>query len=138
MSEAQEAKARRIIQGSAAVLVTAGGFGAAAPQMGEAKSDLHERASRADVYNSPGWKRLQNRSQGRGLSEPAEARNIVIDLSAVAAFTVGDRVFHQKFGYGSVTGVEGDKLDIAVDKAGEKKVVAKFGAAAESAGDVPF
>ena len=31
------------------------------------------RASRADVYNSPGWKRLQTRSQGRGLSEPAEA-----------------------------------------------------------------
>ncbi len=115
-----------------------GGFGAAAPQMGEAKSDLHERASRADVYNSPGWKRLQTRSQTRGMAQPSEARNVVIDLSAVSAFTVGDRVFHQKFGYGSIVAIEGDKLDVAFDKAGEKKVVAQYVAAAESAGDVPF
>ena len=36
------------------------------------------------------------------------------------------RVFHQKFGYGAVIGTEGDKLEIAFDKAGVKKVVAKF------------
>ncbi|WP_413718186.1 ATP-dependent helicase [Silicimonas sp. MF1-12-2] len=115
-----------------------GGFGAAAPEMSAPRSDLHDKASRADVYNSPGWKRLQTRAQGRGMSQPSEARNVVIDLDAVSAFTVGDRVFHQKFGYGEITGIEGDKLDIAFDKAGEKKVVAKFITAAESAGDVPF
>ncbi|MEQ9037849.1 MAG: UvrD-helicase domain-containing protein [Silicimonas sp.] len=115
-----------------------GAFGAAAPQMGEAKSDLHDRASRADVYNSPGWKRLQTRSQNRPMSQPSEARHVVIDLDAVSSFTVGDRVFHQKFGYGEITAIEGDKLDIAFDKAGEKKVVAKFVTLAESAGDVPF
>ncbi|NNF90718.1 MAG: ATP-binding domain-containing protein, partial [Boseongicola sp.] len=113
-----------------------GGFGAVG--MTDAASDLHDRASRADVYNSPGWKRLQSRSQHRGMSQPSEARNVVIDVNAVSAFTVGDRVFHQKFGYGAVTGIEGDKLDIAFDKAGDKKVVAKFVTAAESAGDVPF
>ncbi|NND41649.1 MAG: ATP-binding domain-containing protein, partial [Silicimonas sp.] len=122
-----------------------GGYGAAgmaasaSPSiMAEAGSDLHDRASRADVYNSPGWKRLQSRSQHRGMSQPSEARNVVIDVNAVSAFTVGDRVFHQKFGYGAVTGIEGDKLDIAFDNAGDKKVVAKFVTAAESAGDVPF
>ncbi|MBT8426341.1 MAG: ATP-binding domain-containing protein, partial [Silicimonas sp.] len=122
-----------------------GGYGAAgmaasaSPSiMAEAGSDLHDRASRADVYNSPGWKRLQSRSRHRGMSQPGEARNVVIDMNAVSAFTVGDRVFHQKFGYGAVTGIEGDKLDIAFDKAGDKKVVAKFVTAAESAGDVPF
>ena len=63
----------------------------------------------------------------------------VIDLDAVSAFTIGDRVFHQKFGYGAITGIEGDKLDIAFDKAGDKKVVAKFITPAASAGDdVPF
>ena len=51
---------------------------------------------------------------------------MVIDLDAVSAFTTGDRVFHQKFGYGEIMGIEGDKLDIAFDKAGSKKVVAKF------------
>ena len=39
---------------------------------------------------------------------------------------IGDRVFHQKFGMGDVRSVEGDKLDIAFDKAGRKKVVSSF------------
>ena len=117
-----------------------GGFGAAAAGMGEpVQSNLQETAAEADGYNSPGWKRLQKRSQHRGMSQPSEARNMVIDMSAVSTFAVGDRVFHQKFGYGAVTAIEGDKLDIALDKAGDKKVVANYITAAASAGDdVPF
>ena len=115
------------------VLTAPGLYGGQAQQ-----SDLAERAGRADVYNSPGWKRLQARSDRRGVSQPHEAKNMVIDLNAVSSFTMGERVFHQKFGYGVVTGIEGDKLDIAFDKAGAKKVVAKFVTAAEAAGDVPF
>ncbi|MGE0650120.1 MAG: ATP-dependent helicase [Alphaproteobacteria bacterium] len=38
----------------------------------------------------------------------------------------GQRVFHLKFGYGKVTAVDGDKLEIAFDKAGPKKVMAGF------------
>lgn len=41
-------------------------------------------------------------------------------------FTNGTRVFHQKFGYGRITGVDGDKLDIDFEKAGEKRVMASF------------
>jgi DNA helicase-2/ATP-dependent DNA helicase PcrA len=44
----------------------------------------------------------------------------------VSAFAVGDRVFHQKFGGGSVVHIEGNKLTIAFDRAGEKKVVDSF------------
>ena len=102
------------------------------------KSDLADRADRADVYNSPGWKRLQAKSDQRGMSQPRDAKNMVIDLNAVSTFIEGERVFHQKFGYGIVTGIEGDKLEIAFDKAGTKNVVAKFITAAEAAGDVPF
>jgi DNA helicase-2/ATP-dependent DNA helicase PcrA len=69
---------------------------------------------------------------------PSEARNMTIDLDAVSAFTVGDRVFHQKFGYGEVMGIEGDKLEIEFDKAGAKHVVAKFVVSATQADDVPF
>ena len=100
----------------------------------------YHRASRADVYNSPGWKRLQARSGHRPMSQPSEARNMTIDSTAISAHAVGDRVFHQKFGYGTITGIEGDKLDIAFEKAGDKKVVAKFVTAAAGAGvdDVPF
>ncbi|MDH8308052.1 hypothetical protein QIG59_27800, partial [Klebsiella pneumoniae] len=41
-------------------------------------------------------------------------------------FSLGDRVFHQKFGYGNVARVDGNKLTIAFEKAGEKKVVDSF------------
>ena len=122
-----------------------GGYGAAGmaasaspASAGMESAGIFERASRADVYNSPGWKRLQARSGHRPMSQPSEARNMTIDATAISAHSVGDRVFHQKFGYGRITGIEGDKLDIAFEKAGEKKVVAKFVTSAEGAGDVPF
>jgi DNA helicase-2/ATP-dependent DNA helicase PcrA len=41
-------------------------------------------------------------------------------------FKAGDRIFHQKFGYGSVEAVEGNKLDIAFEKSGRKKVIDSF------------
>ncbi|MGY4339426.1 ATP-dependent helicase [Bradyrhizobium sp. LM2.9] len=40
--------------------------------------------------------------------------------------SLSDRVFHQKFGYGHVTKIDGNKLTIHFDKAGEKKVVDSF------------
>lgn len=93
---------------------------------------------RADVYNSPGWKRLHANQGARGMSQPREARGFTIDAAAESAFTIGERVFHQKFGYGRVEGVEGDKLEIAFDKAGIKRVVGRFLVSADEAGDVPF
>ena len=44
----------------------------------------------------------------------------------VSPFGLGDRVFHQKFGNGNVTHIDGNKLTIAFDKAGEKRVVDSF------------
>ena len=110
-----------------------GGFGAAAPAA--CFSPLADKAARADVYNSPGWKRMQARAGARPMAQPQEARNMVIDASAVPAFDPGTRVFHQKFGYGTVTAVEGDKLTIDFEKAGTKNVVARFVTAADA---VPF
>ena len=112
-----------------------GGFGAAAMQTGAMHSGLADEAAKADGYNSPGWKRMQARTQERGLSQPREARHMIVDSTAVSAHTVGDRVFHQKFGYGLVQGVEGDKLDIDFEKAGQKHIVARFVTAAD---DIPF
>ncbi|NRP12347.1 ATP-dependent DNA helicase PcrA [Aliiroseovarius sp. xm-m-379] len=118
-----------------------GGYGAAAGgfDMGVG-SQIEQRARHADAYNSPGWKRMQANTGGRlrAKSSPSEAKGLVIDLAAVSSFTQGNRVFHQKFGYGTVMGVEGDKLDIEFDRAGAKKVLGKFLVPAEQAGDVPF
>ena len=41
-------------------------------------------------------------------------------------FSIGDRVFHQKFGNGNVSAIEGNKLTIDFDKAGQKKVLDGF------------
>ena len=110
----------------------AGGRYGVAEAVGGA-STLERRAAEASVYNSPGWRRMQTQGAQRGVASPREARALVIDAEAMAAFSEGTRVFHQKFGYGLVTGVEGDKLTIAFEKAGEKRVVASFVTAADAA-----
>jgi len=113
-----------------------GGYGAAA-QVGFG-SHLEERVSKADVYNSPGWRRMQDQQANRPMSQPREARHMVIDAEAISPFVLGDRVFHQKFGYGEIMGIEGDKLDIEFDHAGAKKVVARWVIPADQVDDVPF
>nr|NIP76249.1 DNA helicase II [Xanthomonadales bacterium] len=120
-----------------------GGYGAAAtasPATPEG-SVLEERAVQASTYNSPGWRRMAARRGEHGLGQPREARNLVVDAQAASRFEVGTRVFHQKFGYGCITEIEGDKLTVAFEKAGDKKVVASYVTEARTSGDaddVPF
>lgn len=110
-----------------------GGYNGAAGDYGS--GGMQSKMQSANTYNSPGWKRMQDRAGQRGLSQPKENRTTVIDLEAVSSFSVGDRVFHDKFGYGEIMEIEGDKLVVEFDKAGEKKVVAKFVTAST---DIPF
>ncbi len=120
------------------VLTPSGLYGSTGGGMDLPQSDLPNRAASADGYNSPGWRRMQSRMDRRPMSQPSEARNLTIDAQAVSSFTEGDRVFHQKFGYGEVMEIEGDKLLIEFDKAGTKRVVGKFVVGAGQADDVPF
>jgi len=55
-----------------------------------------------------------------------EGELVAKSTGAVSEFALDDRVFHQKFGYGHVVKIDGNKLTIAFDKAGEKKVVDSF------------
>ncbi|WP_377190010.1 ATP-dependent helicase [Ruegeria meonggei] len=112
------------------VLTPPGLYGGSQPAAG-----IETRAAEANVYNSPGWKRLQARQGQYGMAQPKESRTTVIDATAVASFTLGERVFHQKFGYGAVTGIEGEKVEVDFDKAGTKKVVAQYLSAKD---DIPF
>ncbi|MFK3692940.1 ATP-dependent helicase [Agrobacterium tumefaciens] len=103
----------------------------------------------ANTYSTPGWKRAQqNRSDatrdnwgtrsghaveriGYGESGP---RTRTIDGELVAKsvadtpskFFVGDRVFHIKFGNGNIAAIEGNKLTIDFDRAGQKRVLDGF------------
>ncbi len=94
-------------------------------------------------YTTPGWQRARaNRTRGgfneagepyggnasRGKRAPLTIEGELLAKSTGAAsdFSTGDRVFHLKFGNGSVVKVDGNKLTIVFDKAGEKKVVDSF------------
>ncbi|MCP3464416.1 ATP-dependent helicase [Bradyrhizobium sp. CCGUVB23] len=55
-----------------------------------------------------------------------EGELVAKSTGTTSEFSIGDRVFHQKFGYGRVAKIDGNKLTIAFDKAGEKKVVDSF------------
>ncbi|NIZ14874.1 ATP-dependent helicase [Phaeobacter sp. HF9A] len=113
-----------------------GGYGAAAPAAEDyGRSRIEERMAQVDGYNSPGWKRMQARASQHGYSQPRAKSSQVIDMTATSSFTLGERVFHQKFGYGAIVGIEGDKLEVEFEKAGVKKVVARFVSASD---DVPF
>ena len=63
-----------------------GGFGAAASSFGSGyggAGSIEDRVSKADVYNSPGWRRMQDRAASRPIAQPREARGVVIDATAV-------------------------------------------------------
>jgi DNA helicase-2/ATP-dependent DNA helicase PcrA len=100
-------------------------------------------------YTTPGWQRAQAqrsrgqagggfnesqspfsgaRGQRRGKGGPItiEGELIAKSTGASSEFSLDDRVFHQKFGYGQVVKIDGNKLTILFDKAGEKKVVDSF------------
>jgi len=57
-------------------------------------------------------------------AEPAPAAGH--ELRRVGGYQPGDRIFHQKFGYGTVRSVEENKLEIRFDKAGDKRVMDAF------------
>lgn len=111
------------------------GYYGASAGMKEAKSRWDDAPSFGSGYSSPGWKRAQSFTAAQ-TPRPAHARHTVIegegrlvataDPKSGSGFKRGDRVFHQKFGYGAVRGVEGNKLVVAFDKAGEKKVIDTF------------
>ena len=91
-----------------------------------------ENQSIDDIFGSnqqwqkygPGFAR---RKQKDYMSKPLIAgEGYVVDRSQPTLFSSDERVFHQKFGMGTVTAVDGDKVDINFDHAGAKKVIARF------------
>jgi len=99
-----------------------------------------------NTYETPGWQRAQRNRAGQGdlfgggrRGSRSTARHnrpggpLEIDGELVAKsvsdssdYSLGERVFHQKFGYGQVSGIEGNKLTIDFDKAGRKRVIDSF------------
>nr|WP_300390331.1 UvrD-helicase domain-containing protein [Henriciella sp.] len=86
--------------------------------------DLGERSS----YNSPGWRRLKENARSAGKSGPViEGKAELLATSGgQSGFRIGQRVHHEKFGYGQVLAADGTKLQVNFEKAGLKKVISTF------------
>ncbi|QWG24663.1 UvrD-helicase domain-containing protein [Bradyrhizobium sediminis] len=78
--------------------------------------------SRSDTSNSRG----EGFSRNKRAPLTIEGELIAKSTGTTSEFSLDDRVFHQKFGYGNVVKIDGNKLTIAFEKAGEKKVVDSF------------
>ncbi|MBL0374425.1 UvrD-helicase domain-containing protein [Rhizobium sp. KVB221] len=122
-----------------------GGYGR--NQYGQSRFDKQEPFSSG--YSSPGWQRAQanktdatrnnwgNRSGHQveriGYGEAGPTGRVIqgelvakSKVDTPSAFSVGDRVFHIKFGNGNIAGIEGNKLTIDFDRAGQKRVLDGF------------
>jgi DNA helicase-2/ATP-dependent DNA helicase PcrA len=101
-----------------------GSFGAAAPNISSFSEKGEDNES--DTYNSPGWRRMKNKSRTNETFGNDNKDIITIDTTTVETKDLTKRIFHQKFGYGQVLSTDGDKLTILFEKAGEKKILAKY------------
>jgi DNA helicase-2/ATP-dependent DNA helicase PcrA len=109
------------------------GYYGGGPGMREANSRWDDNASAFGAgYASPGWRRAQERNYRggpAGVTQTIEGEGRLVAVSepsATGSFKKGDRVFHIKFGYGAVRHIEGNKLTVAFEQAGEKKVIDSF------------
>jgi len=66
------------------------------------------------------------RGAARRVPLTIEGELVAKSTGTVSPFSLGDRVFHQKFGNGNITAIDGNKLTIQFDRAGEKRVVDSF------------
>ena len=89
-----------------------------APARGPARG----RAFKSDGQPFPGIRKVSKPPRPRTITSQAKR----IAKPKVSRFKPGMRIFHDKFGYGTVTGVEGDKLTIDFEHTGEKKVIDSF------------
>jgi DNA helicase-2/ATP-dependent DNA helicase PcrA len=92
---------------------------------GASRYDASEDEGRFSSKGGGGTGGARGFSRGRG-PLTIEGELIAKSTGTNSEFSTGDRVFHQKFGYGRVTLVDGNKLTIAFDKAGDKRVVDSF------------
>jgi len=99
----------------------------------EDTADTGYYTSSGDKYG-PGWQRAQSFKAESSNYDYSKLRTVAgankrakkAVTAKVSDFAVGERIFHDKFGYGLIEDVDGNKLLVAFDKAGTKRVVDSF------------
>jgi DNA helicase-2/ATP-dependent DNA helicase PcrA len=76
----------------------------------------------------PGWQRAAGGSYSTQPTRIVEARGSAVSLGnkGRSDVSVGLRIFHTKFGYGTIAEIEGNKLEIDFEQAGRKRVLDSF------------
>jgi len=76
----------------------------------------------------PGWQRATRKAYDPEPQRVIEARASAVSLGNKGRddLSLGQRVFHGKFGYGIIAAIEGNKLEIDFEHAGRKKVLDSF------------
>ncbi|RZV42398.1 MAG: DNA helicase II, partial [Acidimicrobiales bacterium] len=74
--------------------------------------------------SSPGWQRYKKNAQRAPTIEGTAIKRKAKDSGL--NFVIGERIFHQKFGYGKIVSADGNKLEVKFEKAGSKKVLDSF------------
>jgi DNA helicase-2/ATP-dependent DNA helicase PcrA len=92
---------------------------------GQARGGFNEDQSSFSTSRSDSFSRSDFARNKRG-PLVIEGELVAKSTGTTSEFSLQDRVFHQKFGYGHVVKIDGNKLTIAFEKAGEKKVVDSF------------
>ncbi len=101
-----------------------GGFNESQSPFSGSRSDAS--GSRSDASGPRGDAHGSGFPRNKRAPVTIEGELIAKSTGTTSEFSLADRVFHQKFGYGQVVKVDGNKLTIAFEKAGEKKVVDSF------------
>jgi DNA helicase-2/ATP-dependent DNA helicase PcrA len=100
-------------------------------------SDVWSSGRMDGGYSSPGWQRAQSfyeaqkassggQGRARGGAPVIEGELVASSADQSCDLEAGERVFHEKFGYGQIAEIDGNKLTVDFDKAGRKRVVASF------------
>jgi DNA helicase-2/ATP-dependent DNA helicase PcrA len=84
--------------------------------------------SMRSATRGPGWQRAAGGNFNATPQRVVEARASAVSLGNKGRddLSVGQRVFHGKFGYGTIQEIEGNKLEIDFEKAGRKRVLDSF------------
>ncbi len=103
---------------------------ASAAHGGYGVSRFERDTSFSSRYETPGWRRARESAARQDAAAPATSRviegQVISRTNAASAFAAGARVFHVKFGNGSVVAVDGPKLTVDFDRAGRKMVLDSF------------
>jgi DNA helicase II / ATP-dependent DNA helicase PcrA len=132
LGELSEDHAELVMEGG---LNARGRYGMANGGYGASRFDEEVTPFDYEERQTPGWRRAQanwgsaGAARNRARGAPSEIDGELVAASTVetpAQFALDQRVFHQKFGYGRISAMEGNKLTVEFEKAGQKKVVASF------------